>query len=104
MATLVLVLTYLASTLLQTKLNKSLKTILNYCKVRLISKNRPDWETTFISKIGFPRISLMLMFVSFSVDSVKSYGECVRNLNVRTGVHNGTLSLITKPNNSSLGV
>ena len=35
-------------------------------------KNTPDWVTAFISKIGFPKILLLVSFVSFSVDSAMS--------------------------------
>ena len=91
----------------KTKLKKSLKTILNCCEQRLIPKIKPDQVTTFNSKIVFPRILLMLSFVNVSVDSAKSLSclaECARHLNVRIGVNNCTLPLITKPNNSTLSV
>ena len=78
---LVLVFPYLGSIFLQTrtKLKKLLKNILVVnCKQCLIV--RPYQVTIFISKIAFPKIVLLVLFINFTVDSAieSYYGECVR--------------------------
>ena len=68
---LVLVLPYLGSISLQTrtKLKKSLKNILNCCKLQIVFKNKIRLGNNFHSKIGFPMILLLVMFINFNVDS-----------------------------------
>ena len=67
---LVLVLPYLGPISLQTrtKLKKSLKNILNYCKLQIVFKNKTRLATNFISRIGFPKILLLVSFINFSID------------------------------------
>ena len=72
-------------------------------------KIRPGQVTTFISKIGLPKILPLVLFIRFSVDSAMSpimVNECVRQFNVRIGEHIGILPLTTKkqdkPQNSSV--
>ena len=66
---LVLVLPYLGSISLQTKLKKSLKSILNCCKLQIVFENKTK---TFISRIRFPKILILVSFINFSVDSAMS--------------------------------
>ena len=93
-----LVLPYLSSISLQirTKLKKSLKSILNCCKLQIVFKNKTK-GTTFISKTRFPKILLMLLFIYLSVESAMSriMVKCARHLNVSIGEHIG-LSPLTK--------
>ena len=65
---LVLVLPYFGSMSLQnrTKLKKSLKSILNCCKLQIMFENKTK---TFISRIRFPKILILVLFINFSVDS-----------------------------------
>ena len=71
---LVLVHSYLGSVLVHTrnKLKKSLKTSSVILKCKYCLKIRPDAVTTFISKIGFEKILLLVSFFSFVVDSARS--------------------------------
>ena len=71
---LVLVLPYLGSISLQTrtKLKKSLKNILNCCKLQIVFKIRLDEATTFISRIRFPKILLLVSFINFNMGSAMS--------------------------------
>ena len=71
---LVLVFPYLGSISLQTrtKLKKSLKNILNCCKLQLVFKNKTRLGNNFISRIVFPNILLLVSFTNFSVDSAMS--------------------------------
>ena len=71
---LVLVLPYLGPISLQTrtKLKKSLKNILNYCKLQIVFKNKTRLATNFISRIGFPKILLLVSFINFSIDFAMS--------------------------------
>ena len=71
---LVLVLPYLGSISLQTrtKLKKSLKNTLNCYKLQIVLRIRLDQATTFISRIRFPKILLLVSFINFSVDSAMS--------------------------------
>ena len=52
---LVLVLPYLGSVCLQTKLKKSFKNILNYCKMRIVFKNKTIFGNKFNSKDPIPK-------------------------------------------------
>ena len=65
---LVLVILNFGSISLQTmtKKKKSLKNILTCSKLQIVFKNRPDWVMTFTSKIGFPKILLLVSFVSLT--------------------------------------
>ena len=75
---LILVFPYLSSISLQTRtkkkksLKKSLKNILNCCKLQLVLKNKTRLGNNFISRIGFPNILLLVSFTTFSVDSAMS--------------------------------
>ena len=55
---------------LQTRTEEVIKKVFKKCKLYL--KIRPDQVTTFTSKIGFPKIILLVPFISFSVDSAMS--------------------------------
>ena len=71
---LVLVLPYLGSISLQTrtKLKESLKTFLLVASCKHCLRIRLDQATTFISRIRFPKILLLVSFINFSVDSAMS--------------------------------
>ena len=71
---LVLLLPYLGSIYLQTrtKLKKSLKNILNCCKVQIVFKSKTRLGNNFISSIEFPMILLLVSFINFSVGSAMS--------------------------------
>ena len=65
-----LVLPYLCSVFLQTRTKlKKLKNILNCCKMQIVLIKNPQ---EFFSKIRFPKILLLVTFVSFNVDSAIS--------------------------------
>ena len=66
----VLVITYLGSIILQprTKLKESLANVLNCCKLQVVSKNKTTLGTPFSSKIEFPKMLLLVLFICFSVD------------------------------------
>ena len=84
---LVLVLPYLGSISLQTrtKLKKSLKNILNCCKLQIVFKNRISKDLTFGVVYKF----------QYGPCNEPYYGECVRHFNVRIGEHM-SISLLTK--------
>ena len=71
---LVLVLPYLGSISLQTraKLKKSLKNILNCCKLQIVFKNKTKLGNNFLWGIGLPKILLLVSLINFSVDSAMS--------------------------------
>ena len=65
-----LVLSYLGTISLRTrtKLQKSIKRVLNYINYRLFLKDKINSLTIFALKTLFPKFSYQVWFVSFSVD------------------------------------
>ena len=65
-----LVLSYLGTISLRTrtKLQKSIKRVLNYINYRLFLKDKINSLTIFALKTIFPKFSYQVWFVSFSVD------------------------------------
>ena len=106
--TLILVLPYLVSISLQTriKLKESLKNILNCCKVQIVSKNKTRLDKNFNFKDWIPKdlTSGVVYKFQYELCNESSYGECVRHLNISIGEHIG-ISLLTKkqfkPTNNS---
>ena len=96
---LVLVLPYFGSISLQTrtKLDKSLKNILNCCKLQIVFKNKTRLGNNFHFKDQIPRDLTSGVVYKFQCGlcSESYYGECVRHLNVRIGEHIG-ISPLTK--------
>ena len=97
---LVLVLLYLGSISLQTriKLKKSLKNIVNCCKLQTVFNNKIRLGNNFHLKGSQRSYFLCVCNESY-------FGECVRKMNDRISVHIG-ISLLTKkevkPKNSSV--
>ena len=95
---LVLVLLYLGSVSLQTrtKLKKSLKNILNYCKLHIVFKNKTRLDN-FYFKDQIPKdlLSGVVYKFQFGLCNESYYGELMRHLNIRTGDHIG-ISPLTK--------
>ena len=93
---LVLVLPYLGSISLQTrtKLKKSMKNVLNCCK---LFKNKTRWGNNFHFKDQIPKDITSGVIYKFQCGLCNEsyYGECVRHLNVKTGKHIG-ISPLTK--------
>ena len=106
---LVLVLPYLGSISLQTstKLKRSLKNILNCCKLKIVFKNKTRLDNNFHLKNQIPKdlISGVVYKFQCGLCNESYYGECMRHLNVRIGENIG-ISLLTrkqvKPKNSSV--
>ena len=106
---LVLVLPYLGSISLQTrtKLKKSLKNILNCCKLQIVFKNKTRLGNNFHFQDQIPKDLTSGVVDKFQCGLCNEsyYGECIRHLNVRIGEHIG-ISLLTrkqvKPKNSSV--
>ena len=86
---LVLVLPYLGSISLQTraKLKKSLKNILNCCKLQIVFKNKTRLGNNFHFKDQIPKDLTSGVVYKFQCGLCNEpyYGECVRHLNVRIG-------------------
>ena len=106
---LVLVLPYLGSISLQTrtKLKKSLKNILNYCKLQIVFKNKTRLGNNFHFKDQIPKDLTSGVVYKFQCGLCNEsyYGECMRHLNVRIGEHIGISPLTkkyVKPKNSSV--
>ena len=106
---LVLVLPYLGSISLQTrtKLKKSLKNILNCCKLQIVFKNKTRLGNNFHFKDQIPKDLTSGVVYKFQCGLCNEsyYDECMRHLNVRTGEHIGISPLTkrqVKPNNGSL--
>ena len=75
---LVLVITYLGSVFLQTKtLKKSLKNILNCCKLQILFKNKTILNNNFHFKD-----QILNGLTSGGLCKESYYDECVRHLNV----------------------
>ena len=86
---LVLVLPYLGSISLQTrtKLKKSLKNILNCCKLQIVFKDKTRLGNNFHFKDQIPKIFLGVVYkFQCGLWNEFYYGECVRHLNVRIGI------------------
>ena len=89
--TLVLVLPYLGPLSLQirTKLRKSLKGILNCCKLQIVFKSQNKLAKAFRFKdcISKKLTSGVIYKFQCGFCNESYYGECVRHLNVRIGEH-----------------
>ena len=106
---LVLVLPYLGSITLQTrtKLKRSLKNILNCCKLQIVFKNKTRLGNNFHFKDQIPKDLTSGVVYKFECGLCNEsyYGECIRHLNVRIGEHIGISPLTrkqVKPKNSSV--
>ena len=106
---LVLLLPYLGSISLQTraKLKKSLKNILNCCKLQIVFKNKTTLGNKFHFKDQIPKdlTSVVLYKFQCGLCSESYYGEYMRHLNIRIGEHIGISPLTgkqVKPKNSSV--
>ena len=107
--TSVLVLPYLGSISLQTrtKLKKSLKNILNCCKLQIVFKNKTRLGNNFHFKDQIPKDLTSGVVYKFQCGLCNEsyYGECIRHLNVRIGEHTGISPLTrkqVKPKSSSV--
>ena len=89
--TLVLVFPYLGPLSLQTrtKLRKSLKGILNCCKLQIVFKSQNKLAKAFRFKDRIPKELTSGVVYKFQCGLCNEsyYGECVRHLNVRIGEH-----------------
>ena len=98
--TLFLVLLYLGPLSLQTrtKLRKSLKDILNCCKVQIVFKSQNKSAKAFRFKDRIPKelTSGVVYKSQCGLCNESYYGECVRHLNVRIGEHIGISPLTRK--------
>ena len=96
---LVLVLPCLGSISVQTrnKLMKSLKNILNCCKLQIVFKNKTRLGNNFHFKDRIPKDLTSGDVYKFQCGLCNEsyYGECVRHLNMRIGEHIG-ISPLTK--------
>ena len=108
MKSLILVLPYLVSISLQTRIKqkKSLKNILNCCKVQIVSKNQTRLDKNFNFKDWVPKdlTSGVVYKIQNELCNESNYGECVRHLNISIGEHIGISLLIKKqfkPKNNS---
>ena len=106
---LVLVLPYFGSISLQTrtKLKKSLKNILNCCKLQIVFKNKTRLGNNFHFKDQIPKDFTSGVVYKFQCGLCNEsyYGECIRHLNVRIGEHTGISPLTrkqVKPKNNSV--
>ena len=93
--TLSLVLPYLGPLSLQTrtKLRKSLKGVLNCCKLQIVFKSQNKLAKAFRFKDRIPKELTSDVFHKFQCGLCNEsyYGECVRHLNVRIGEHIGII-------------
>ena len=106
---LVLVLPYLGSISLQTRTNlkKSLKNILNCCKLQIVFQIKTRLGNNFHFKDQIPKDLTSGAVYKFQCGLCNEsyYGECMRHLNVRIGEHIGISPLTrkqVKPKNSSV--
>ena len=94
------VLPYLGITSLQirTKLQKSIKRVLNCCTLQLIFKSQDRLCNNFCLKDPVPQILTSSVFYKFhcGLCNESYYGECVRHLAVRSGEHIGISFLTNK--------
>ena len=90
---LVVVPPYLGSISLQarTKLKKSLKNILNCCKLQIAFKNKTRLDNNFHFKDQIPKDLTSGVVYKFQcrLCNESYYGECMRRLNVRIGEYIG---------------
>ena len=97
---LVLVLPHLGSISLQTrtKLKKSLKNILNYCKLQMVFKNKTRLGNNFHFKDQIPKDLTSGVVLEFQCGFCNQsyYGECMRHLNIRIGEDIGISPLSRK--------
>ena len=100
---------YLGSISLQTriKLKKSLKNILNCCKLKTVFKNKTRLGNNFHFKDRIPKCPTSGVVYKFQCQICNEpyYGECVSHLNVGIGEHIGISPLTkkqVKPRNSSI--
>ena len=98
---LVLVLPYFGSISLQTttKLKKSLKNILNCCKLQIVIKNKTRLGSNFHLKNRIPKDFTSGVVYKFQCElcNESHYGERVGHLNVRIGEHTDISPLTKKP-------
>ena len=97
---LVLVLPYLGSISLQTrtKLKKSLKNILNCCKLQIVFQNKTRLGNNFHFKDQIPKDLTSGVVLEFQCGFCKQscYVECMRHLNIRIGEDIGISPLSRK--------
>ena len=90
----------------RTKLKKSLKNILNCCKLQIVFKNKTRLGNKFHFKDQIHKDLTSGVVCKFQFGLYESYyGECIRHLNVRIGEQNGISPLTrkqVKPKNSSV--
>ena len=81
----------------RTKLKKSLKGILNSCKLQIVFKSQNKLPNTFRFKDHIPKKLTSGVVYRFQCELCNKsyYGECVIHLNVRIGDHIG-ISPLTK--------
>ena len=91
--TLLLILPYLRPLSVQTKfkLRKSLKGILNCCKLQIVFKSQNELAKAFRLKDRIPKDLTSGVVYKFQCGLCNElcYGECLRHLNVRIGEHIG---------------
>ena len=93
---------YLGSISLQTrtKLKKSLKNILNCCKLQIVFKDKTRLGNNFHFKDQIPKDLTSGVVYKFQCglcnENESYYGECMRHLNVRIGKHVGISPLTRK--------
>ena len=91
--TLFLVLPYLGPLSFQTRTNlrKSLKGILNYCKLQIVFKSQNKLKNDFRFKYRTSKelTSVLVSKFQCGLCNESYYGECVGHLNVRIGEHIG---------------
>ena len=97
---LVLAVPYLGSISLQTNLKKSLKNILNCCKLQIVLKNKTRLGNNFHFKDQIPKDLTSGIGCKFQCGlcNESHYGECMRHVNVRIGEHYQLHSLLNKHN------
>ena len=97
---LVLVLPYLGSISLQTRTNlkKSLKNILNCCKLQIVFKKKARLSNNFHFKDQIPKDLTSGIGYKFQCGlcNESNCGECMRHLNVRIGLQIGISPLTRK--------
>ena len=78
------------------KLQKSIKGVLNCCKLQVILKVKIKSVIILVLETLFRKFLHQVWFISFSVDYAMNPGTCIRHLVVRSGEHIGILSLTNK--------
>ena len=83
----------------RTKLKKSLKNILNCCKLQIVLKNKTRLGNNFHFKDQIPKDLTSGIVYKFQCGFCNEsyYGECVRHFNVRIGEHICISPLTKKP-------